>query len=189
MKSIYTTYKERLVEISGRSRSIYSKKGDSNFSCDLSKFFFNNDGLFEEFIKEIWKGSYKPFELINNESVVSLFNHSKPTLNKGNKKLTREEMLEKRNKEINKIVSSNVNAFYKLKKEIVEIARETGRYELYIGYPFVEGNIAGETNVKAPLVLFPVKVNISDDRHVSIELIKDMTVTLNKALLLLRKKE
>ena len=27
MKSIYTIYKERLIEISGKSRSIYSKKG------------------------------------------------------------------------------------------------------------------------------------------------------------------
>jgi hypothetical protein len=48
MKSIYTTYKERLIEISGKSRSIYGKKGDTKFSCDLSSFF-NND-LFAPFI-------------------------------------------------------------------------------------------------------------------------------------------
>lgn len=47
MKSIYTTYKERLIEISGKSRSIYSAKGNTKFSCDLGELFSCDDVIFE----------------------------------------------------------------------------------------------------------------------------------------------
>lgn len=193
MKSVYTTYKERLVEISGKSRSIYSKKGDSKFSCDLSKFLMDVYVL-DDFVNFIWTGSGKPFEIVGKDTSESLYYSSGtemilkekyPGIIKGNKK----EANALRATELKKIVSNSVNTFYKLKKEIGDIARETGRYELYVGYPFVEGKINGDMSIKAPLILFPVRINISDDSHVNLELVKDMPVTLNKALLMAYAKE
>ena len=178
MKSIYTKYKERLIEISGKSRSIFSRKGDSKLSCDLSKFFENND-LFLSFIEGIWNGNDKPFELLNEETLDSLYNYSKGDTEELDKKADTSA----KNKSLRKMVSNIVNSFEKLKKEIVDIAKETGRYELYVGYPFVEGNVGRDISLKAPLILFPVKINITDDSHVSIEKVKDMPITLNKALL------
>ena len=40
-----------------------------------------------------------------------------------------------------KLVQSEVAKIKELKREVEEIERETGKYELYIGYPFVFGSI------------------------------------------------
>ena len=45
------------------------------------------------------------------------------------------------------------------------------------------GTLKEEIQFKAPLLLFPVKINIVDDSNVTLEPILDMPVTLNKALL------
>ena len=199
MKSIYTTYKERLVEISGKSRSIYSKKGDTRFSCDLAKFL-GDVRLYDDFIEGLWKGKHKPFEIVGKDTALSLYYSSNleqslknspkyRSIMKKNPDEAKKELAELRNNELKKVVAANVNAFYKLRKEIVDIAKETGRYELYVGYPFVEGTIGSDMTIKAPLILFPVKINIFDDSHVDIELIKDAPVTLNKALIMAYAKE
>ena len=194
MKSIYTTYKERLIEISGKSRSIYSRKGTTRFSNDLVELFGCNEEIFKHFINNLWKGNEKPFDLLTPELIKKIYDDSGMDSSLKND-AKYQELLKKspdeakkylsrmRNKEIKKIIDDTVRSFSQIKKEITDIARETGKYELYVGYPFVYGSIAGESIVKAPLILFPVKINIVDDSNVSIELIKDMPVTLNKALL------
>lgn len=199
MKSIYTRYKERLVEISGKSRSIYSKKGDTRYSCDLSKFLGDVTHL-DEFVDRLWNGkSHKPFEIIGKDTALSLYYSQgidqavkqdpryKKIVDSGVE--VKKQLADLKNKELKKEVSENVNAFYKLRKEIVDIAKETGRYELYVGYPFVEGCIGSDTIIKAPLILFPVKINVIDDGHANIEIVKDMPVTLNKAFLMAYAKE
>ncbi len=199
MKSIYTTYKDRLVEISGKSRSIYSKKGDTRFSCDLSKFLGDVTQL-DEFIDRLWNGkSHKPFEMIGKDTALSLYySEGIDQVVKQNPKYkkivdsgvdVKKQISDLKNKELKKSVAANVNVFYKLRKEIIDIAKETGRYELYVGYPFVEGCIGSDTTIKAPLILFPVKINIIDEGHANIEIAKDMPVTLNKAFLMAYAKE
>ena len=37
MKTIYKYYKERLIEISGKNRSLYSKKISKKYSYDIGK--------------------------------------------------------------------------------------------------------------------------------------------------------
>ena len=42
-------------------------------------------------------------------------------------------------------------------REVTRDVRDKGQYDLYIGYPFVEGRLPGEDfDVRAPLALFPV---------------------------------
>ena len=200
MKSIYTTYKERLIEISGKNRSIYSKSGNSKISCDLGDFFSSSESEFYSFIKNLWNNSDKSLPLFTEDTIKNLYFASgfEEKLKKDSKYIelckksessAKRYLTEQRNAQINKIIDSKINSLTKLKKEIVDIARETGRYELYVGYPFVQGNIGKDTTINAPLILFPVKINLVDDKTVNVELIKDMPVTLNKALVLAYAKE
>lgn len=76
-----------------------------------------------------------------------------------------------------------------MKREIEEFAKETGRYEMFIGYPFVTGYINKDMQIKAPLILFPVVVNIEDDSTVSIEAKHDEFIQFNKVLMLAYAKE
>ena len=50
-------------------------------------------------------------------------------------------------------------AILKLMRQVAKIETESGNYELYIAYPFVQGKTENENfNIKAPLILFPVKL-------------------------------
>ena len=65
-----------------------------------------------------------------------------------------------------KLIEAEVAKIKELKREVEDIERETGKYELYIGYPFVFGSIQQgptKTLIKAPLMLFPVKIDILDE--------------------------
>ncbi len=190
MKSIYTKYKERLIEVSGKSRSIFSRKGNTGFSFDIGEFLGSNTALFDL----LWKEKLDNFSLVNKDSVMNLYLGSgvDNALQKDQKykKLLLEDKDEAKkyankfkNSAIKNLVRTNVNSLVKLKKEIIDVSKETGKYELYIGYPFVYGNMAGDTFIKAPLVLFPVRINVIDENNVEIDSVKEMPVMLNKALI------
>ena len=52
----------------------------------------------------------------------------------------------------------------KLMRQVSKIEIETGNNELYIAYPFVQGKMEMENfNVKAPLILFPIKLERTSD--------------------------
>lgn len=70
-----------------------------------------------------------------------------------------------------------------LVKEIKSTEKETGRYELYIGYQFVEGYFKDKTYTKAPVFLFPVEVNKKGDKWY-IKNKVDNPVILNKVFLI-----
>ena len=194
MKSIYTIYKERLIEISGKSRSIYSKKGNTKFSCDIVELFGGNKEIFDDFIKLFLSKSNGTFSIVSRDLAKNLYEYLRAEekvkqekeyleLCKTNAEEANKYLIKCKNRDIKDFISSYVNVFSKLKKEIDDLSRETGRYELYVGYPFVCGNIGEDTQVKAPLLLFPVKINLIDDSTVNVEVVKDMPITLNKALI------
>lgn len=82
----------------------------------------------------------------------------------------------------NKIISYLVSLKH-LDKEISDVYKETGRYELYIEYPFIEGKLKGDTFIKAPLFLFPIRFNKKGDAW-NIKNISESNIFLNKVLLL-----
>ncbi|MFH1751235.1 MAG: AAA domain-containing protein [Candidatus Micrarchaeota archaeon] len=45
-----------------------------------------------------------------------------------------------------------------LQREADFIEKETGNYDVYVGYPFVEGKFGDGTHFKCPLVLFPISI-------------------------------
>lgn len=103
------------------------------------------------------------------------------------KEASNEEVLRRtritRNEEM-KALQLQVNDLKLLKREIEEFSHETGRYELFVGYPFAEGSIGREMIVRAPLLLFPVSIHIQDDTTVILEKKQNEPVQLNKVFVL-----
>ena len=75
-----------------------------------------------------------------------------------------------------------------LLREITKDFRENGQYDLYVGYPYVIGRTKGENfNVRAPLVLFPVSFDRTDD-DITIKLDRSKDILYNNNLVLLQNK-
>ncbi len=69
-------------------------------------------------------------------------------------------------------------------REVNKDLRDKGQYDLFIGYPFVEGRIAGENfDIKAPLVLFPVILD-RDAQFITIRLDETRDIVFNNTLIL-----
>ncbi len=196
MKSIYTYYKERLVEISGKNRSLFSKRISKKNSFDIGKLFEYDYETIGEFIEFLWKEKKYSFSLIKKEDkdriaknlgVEQQFARETERISSltGKEKSQESFKLERQKREsIKRALISQVNAVKSLKREVEEIAKETGRYELFVGYPFVQGYIGKDMQVKAPLLLFPVSVDIPDETTVEISIKRDEPIQLNKVLIL-----
>ncbi len=75
-----------------------------------------------------------------------------------------------------------------LLREVSKDYRESGQYDLYIGYPFVVGNTKGEDfNVRAPLAIFPIIFERMDD-EVVLKLDKSKDILYNNNLILMQNK-
>ena len=59
MKSIYTYYKDRLIEISGKNRSLYIKNFNKKNGFDIGKILFDNQELASELLDIFWQGKMK----------------------------------------------------------------------------------------------------------------------------------
>ena len=69
-------------------------------------------------------------------------------------------------------------------REVNRDQRDKGQYDLYIGYPFVEGRLPREDfDVRAPLALFPVILD-KDAKGISVRLDDSRDAIYNNALLL-----
>ena len=73
-------------------------------------------------------------------------------------------------------------------REVNKEFRESGQYDLYIGYPFVMGKTRGEDfNVRAPLMLFPVNYE-RKDQEIILRLDKTKDIMYNSNLILMQNK-
>ena len=188
MKSLYTLYKERLIEISGRNRSLYLRTFNKKNGYDIGKILVEGPEKAEAFLDLIWNGKTTPIKLISKETEQIILKSSgldeKFPMDKTFENLKdRQKYLRQRSNLSKRIIAQEVRNINALKREIEEIEKETGRYELYLCYPFVYGAIKNFT-FKAPLLLFPVQIEPIDDYNVNISLTKGTNVQLNKALIL-----
>ena len=187
MKSIYTYYKERLIEISGRNRSLYLKNFNRKNGFDIGKILYENQEFAGEFLSNLWNGISEPFRIIGKNTKDSIlkagdFDNRFPDKEFDNEK--ERARYDRRKKETGKkLVEYECQSLRILKREIEEIEKETGRYELYLCYPFVFGASKNYT-FKAPLLMFPVVIDVIDDTNVDISLKQGDSIQLNKALLL-----
>ena len=196
MSVIYRKYKERLVEISGKNRSLYAKKIGKQYAYDIGKLLKKDSENTELFLEFLMKGKRTGFTLINRDTRDKFFDilNLSEKIEKKFKDKTKMTVAETRNEnlrrerlkrdELKKAHLSQVNHLRILKREVDEFAKETGRYEMFVGYPFVQGELDRETMIKAPLLLFPMNIAIRDEFTVELEFKKDEPVQLNKVFIL-----
>ena len=195
-KSIYTYYKERLIEIGGKNKCLYLKNIVRKSAYDIGRIFEGREDKVTELIDFLWSGGKHPLTLISRDELRDL---------SGNIGMTEipevsaddvdtaddfEKAQKKRQRKITadetKMIEAEVAKIKELKREVEEIERETGKYELYIGYPFVFGSLPQgptKTLIKAPLMLFPVKIDIPDEETVEIRYNAAEKIQINKALI------
>ena len=193
MKSIYTFYKERLIEVSGKNRSIYAKTISKKNGYDLGRIMSCDIHQTNELLALLWSGRHTAFPLISRENIslrVAFGLDEKERLMlaelkamDASKQQTEKARFAKQLKaEFDNCIEKEINSLTILKREIDDIEKETGRYELFLGYPYVLGNLK-DTQIKAPLLFFPVEIEIIDDHHASICAKATECVLLNKALI------
>ena len=212
MDDILKSYKERLVKIGSRNRSLSCKKLLLKSGFDIQKV----DGLNNEdlecwlvnrlktkflLIDDPYKESSHEIGVVRNkfneEKELELGNLEELELSEEELKVKEKEIIDSFNKRIleeetrvNKKLEQKLGYVHNIKvlsKEIKNIKKETGRDELYIGYPFVEGAFKDNTFVRAPLFLFPVSIAV-DGSTIKIENNIDSPVLLNKVFILAHSK-
>ena len=87
--------------------------------------------------------------------------------------------VDSRDKDSNRL-SRRLKKLQRIEKFIFE---ERGARDLYIGWPFVRGKFIDETLVRAPLMFFPVAIDLTQGIW-SIKLRKDVNITFNKSFIL-----
>lgn len=194
MKKIYKYYKRRLIEISGKNRSLYSKKITNKFSYDIGKLFNNEYDTIASFVDFLWNGKKLNFELIGKDEKEFIYKNLKieSKLERYNLTIKQEDGTEKpdylkmervRKQELKRAMIKEVASLKALKRENEELEKETGRYELYVGYPFVEGYIGRDLAIRAPLMLFPAVINVENETTANIELKPNESIKFNKVLI------
>ena len=195
-KSIYTYYKERLIEIGGKNRCLYLKNITKKNSYDIGRIFEGREAKVMELLNFLWFAGKEPLTLISKSEKRDLIENlgavdaAAEPLTPENLDLAEYEKAErKRKKQIAddeaKLIDAEIAKLKALKREVEEIEKETGKYELFIGYPFVFGSIQQgptKTLIKAPLLLFPVKIDIQGEDTVEISFDATEKIQINKAL-------
>lgn len=210
MIEILDKYKNRLINISGRNRSLVSKKLYKKRAFDLYKLSRINSTITEEIVDFIWNKKDGVLEVCKDYSnyiqdkIDEIEKITKKNLDNEIKEIKLKKYLKEEDrlieeaqqkfnenkqlqiekvKEEGKELADNSSSINYLFREINSLEKETGRYELYIGYPFVEGYFKEGTFTKAPLFLFPVKV-FENKGNWYLENISAQDVILNKVFLL-----
>jgi len=89
------------------------------------------------------------------------------------------QILDSRDGEAN-VLSRRLKKLQRVEKFIFD---ERGGKDLYVGWPFVQGQFSDGSPVKCPLMFFPVDINSSNGQW-NLELRRNVNVTLNKSFLL-----
>lgn len=209
MREILEKYSTRLINVSGKNRSLVTRKLYKKRAFDIVKLDKFNNGLSNDVIKFLCERREKPFEILEDpykwytqeyDKLKEVIEQEKSKAieklktsgneytdedvkaleEKYDKKFTEADEKLKSSKEVMMGHSSGIKS---LIKEIKDTEKETGRYELFIGYPFVEGCFKDNTFIKAPLFLFPVEAVKKGDSWSLINKV-DAQVILNKVFLI-----
>lgn len=208
MKEILEKYSTRLVNVSARNRSLVLKKLYKKRAFDIMRLSEFDEKISEELIEFLSCRSNKeiqiledPYQWYNTESKRLKHEHKKASMEEAKKIILSEnssgsklkvledkfnniyEEADEKLRKKQEVLTAFSSSIKTLIKEIKSTEKETGRYELYIGYPFVEGYFKDKTYTKAPIFLFPIEVNKKGDRWY-IKNRVDFPVILNKVFLI-----
>lgn len=195
-KGIYTYYKERLVEIGGNSKCLYLKNVVRRGAYDIGRIFEGRENKVSELVNFLWQTDKEPLTLISEREGADItknleIHNKKIGFNDGyadesDGLIEDEEKNKKKRASVKKTIEGELAKIRELKREVEEIERETGRSELYVGYPFVFGSLTrgGNKNpIKAPLLLFPVRIEIIDECTAELRINEAESVRINPALI------
>lgn len=209
MREILEKYSTRLINVSGKNRSLVTRKLAKKRAFDIVKLDKFNDGLSKDVINFLCERKEKPFEILEDpykwytqeyDKLKEVIEQEKSKaiekLKTSGKEHTDEDIdvIEKKYdqkftdadeklKNVKEVMIGYSSGIKSLIKEIKDTEKETGRYELFIGYPFIEGCFKDNTFIKAPLFLFPVEAVKKGDSWNIINKV-DAQVILNKVFLI-----
>ncbi len=149
MQTVYHKYRDRLVEISGKSRALYTKNVNKKYSFDLAELITTSSKT-EEFTAFLWR----------KNNILSLFKDGIKT-------------------------EEETKAFSELKflsREVDDFFAETGKFDLYVGYPYVVGKV-GDIHLRAPLLFFPIKIDVECE-NIFLQTNENSPILYNKSLFL-----
>ena len=152
MREMLSIYRDRLINLSTKNRTLLLKKLYRKVAFDLSLLEQVNGDEFSIRLLNLLKKRYN-----GKMKVLS------PPYDEENYKF--------------------YESFKYIHRESNNIQREKGSYDLYIGYPFVEGKFKDGTLIKAPLLLFPIKLKIENE-EVFLSDLEDEYITINKTFIL-----
>ncbi len=196
-KGIYTYYKERLIEIGGNNKCLYLKSVVRRSAYDIGRLLEGRYTKITDFADFLFSDRSYSMPLIDKSELPDILQNldvrvrTKDAPEGAELSKAERDDREKKNAKAKKeaelrAIETEIGRLKELKRETEEIERETGRYELYIGYPFVFGCIqhgSVKTPIKAPLLLFPVTVDTPDEYTVEIRRNTAQKVQINKALI------
>lgn len=147
-------YQRRLTNLSGKNRSLWLPKIYSTSFLDINELdFLLNKPAFSIIESLLHTGSKKSIPLC--------------------------ELSDARDSKTNQI-SRQLKGIERKTNSIFE---ESGAYDLYVGFPFVEGKLHDDTVVRCPLLFFPVTLE-TKNRKWQLSPRSDAGISFNKALLL-----
>ncbi|MGL5550546.1 MAG: AAA domain-containing protein [Culicoidibacterales bacterium] len=191
-EEVLTTYKNRLVNLSSKNRSLRLGKLAKLRSFDLQQLEFYEQFTIPTIMEKISqaKKSELEFEIVPQMSKTQVVLEQKvaqamfeweqsqdeiEVLEQERKKLQEQTKVNKQMDEIDKNL-------VKLAKNINDQVKETGINNLYIGYLFVRGKLSDGTKVVAPLLLFPAELNRGQAKSWKLKV--ETTPVFNKVLIL-----
>ena len=188
-KSIYTYYKERLIEIGGNNKCLFLKSIVRKNAYDIGRIFEGREDKVAELVEFLWTGRRFPLTLIGaseRESILANLGIRDKDAVEGATEAEKKRLAKANSEARARAIENEIAKIKDLRREVEEIERETGRYELYVGYPFVFGCIpqgATKTLIKAPLLLFPVKIDFPDENTAEISINEAEKIRINHALI------
>ena len=187
-KSIYTYYKERLIEIGGNNKCLYLKSIVRKSAYDLGRIFEKREAKASELVDFLFTSKHFPLPIINSAEKKDIIENLGVREKEAPTGATEAEIrrLAKTYREsCDRAMENEIAKLKDLQREVEEIEKETGRYELYVGYPFVFGCIpqgGTKTLIKAPLLLFPVRIDFPDENTAEISFNESEKIRINHAL-------
>ncbi|MBR3680933.1 MAG: DUF4011 domain-containing protein [Clostridia bacterium] len=187
-KSIYTYYKERLIEIGGNNKCLYLKSIVRKSAYDLGRIFEKRDGKTDELVSFLFTSKHFPLPVISaaeKNDITENLGVKEKEAPAGATDAERRRIAKAYRDSCDRAIENEIAKLKDLQREVEEIEKETGRYELYVGYPFVFGCIpqgGTKTLMKAPLLLFPVRIDFPDEGTAEISINENEKIRINHAL-------
>ncbi len=160
IKIILEKYKNRLIDISSKNRTLCLTKLYKSRYFDLALLEKHFNGITAKILESITNERGKKVCILDVE----------------NANINYSWTVEQELKDFSYTLRN-------IKREINFIEKETGRYELFVAYPFVEGKFLDGTYAKAPLFLFPVGLDYNNGKWY-LQRIEGEEIFLNKVFLI-----